>query len=452
MMAAFSEGEGAPKGGKCWFAVESKTFEISIEETRGKLRGIILERSKGLSSWIKFGEKSLSSLLEGVEEWCREESSSRSLRAWEEGGRKYRLECRSNAAGRYLLCSVRDSEAKRFCLVFPEGKGLVGGWFMLAQKLRALGITSQPMKKFDLGNSTSVKEDYRGKGKEKGKGVIPDAERVEKGDLGEALWVDVEWAYDSWSLKGGLKISRLGGALVLFEFEDKVDAEWVLLRGSRRLQRREFFLQKWGPEVGCCRNGSHPKDVWVKVVGLPLHLWSREVFKSIGERCGGFIAVDEDTAFFSELQWARILVKAPGKIKQGTLQVIAGKCCWTVSLWWENPPWFSEVVERREASGIQVECGRGQGEAAVAGVDEGRRPSQDRFWAKSPLPASFKKKGWGWASKPTSGMELEVRSSSARASSVPAETEEGLDPELRVFQLKMPSGRRRVDGEAPTRL
>ena len=80
-MAAFSEGEGAPKGGKSWFAVESKTFEISIEEIRGKLRGVILERSKGFSSWIKFGAKSLSSLLEGVEEWCRDESSSRSLRA-----------------------------------------------------------------------------------------------------------------------------------------------------------------------------------------------------------------------------------------------------------------------------------------------------------------------------------------------------------------------------------
>lgn len=162
-MAAFSEGEGAPKGGKSWFAVESKTFEISIEETRGKLRGVILERSKGFSSWIKFGEKSLSSLLEGVEEWCREESSSRILRVWEEGGRKYRLECRSNAAGRYLLCSVRDLEAKRFCLVFPEGKSLVGGWFMLAQKLRALGITNQPMRNVELGNSTSVKEYYRGK-------------------------------------------------------------------------------------------------------------------------------------------------------------------------------------------------------------------------------------------------------------------------------------------------
>ena len=106
------------------------------------------------------------------------------------------------------------------------------------------------------------------------------------------------------------------------------------------------FLAKWGPEVGCCRNGSHPKEVWVKVVGLPLHLWSREVFKSIGERCGGFIAVDEETAFFSELQWARILVRVPGKVRLGTLQVVAGNFCWTVSLWWENPSWFSEVVAR----------------------------------------------------------------------------------------------------------
>ena len=233
-MAAFSEGRGVPKGGKSWFAVESKTFEISIEEIRGKLRGVILERSKGFSSWIKFGEKSFSSLLEGVEEWCRGDSSSRRLKVWE-GGRKYRLECRSNDAGRYLLCSVRDLEAKRFCLVFPEGKGLVGGWFMLAQKLRALGITNQAMRKVDLSTSNSVKDDYRVKGKEKGKGVYPEAVRMETGELGEALWVHVgeqdlisreeqlsrclvgcfgdsveavpslsllkEWAYERWSLK-----------------------------------------------------------------------------------------------------------------------------------------------------------------------------------------------------------------------------------------------------------
>ena len=277
-MAAFSEGRGVSKGGKSWFAVESKTFKISIEEIRGKPRGIILERSKGFSSWIKFGEKSFSFLLEGVEDWCRGESSSGCLKVWEEGRRKYRLECRSNEAGRYLLCLVRDLEAKRFCLVFPEGKGLVGGWFLLAQKLRALGVSTPALSKGDLGTSNSEKDGYRVKGKEKGKGVHVEVVRMKTGELGDALWVHVgdrdllsreeqlsrclvgcfgdsfeavpslsflkEWAYERWSLKGGLKISSLGGALVLFEFEDKVEADLVLLRGSRCLKKREFLLQK----------------------------------------------------------------------------------------------------------------------------------------------------------------------------------------------------------------
>ena len=72
-----------------------------------------MERSKGFSSWIRFGEKSLSYLLEGVEAWCRRESSSWCLKVWEEGGRKFRLKCRSNEASRFLLCLVRDLEAKR---------------------------------------------------------------------------------------------------------------------------------------------------------------------------------------------------------------------------------------------------------------------------------------------------------------------------------------------------
>ena len=47
------DSSGVSKGGKCWFAVESKTLEISIEVVQGKLRGTILERSKGFSSWIR---------------------------------------------------------------------------------------------------------------------------------------------------------------------------------------------------------------------------------------------------------------------------------------------------------------------------------------------------------------------------------------------------------------
>ena len=56
-------------GGRCWFGVE-KTFEINIEEQEGRVRGKICERGPKSSSWIRFGGKSLSLLLEGVESCC----------------------------------------------------------------------------------------------------------------------------------------------------------------------------------------------------------------------------------------------------------------------------------------------------------------------------------------------------------------------------------------------
>ena len=94
-----------------------------------------------------------------------------------------------------------------------------------------------------------------------------------------------------------------------------------------------------------CRNFG-AKRLCGKCGGLPLHLWSREVFKRIGETCGGFIAIDEKTIFFSQLQWTYILVRAIGNDLLGSLQVVVKHTCWTVRLWWETPHWVSQLVLR----------------------------------------------------------------------------------------------------------
>ena len=60
----------------------------------------------------------------------------------EEGGR-FSLSRRSNKAGTYLLCSVRDVDRKRFNLVVPKGRGLTSGWRLLAEKLRYLGVVAR---------------------------------------------------------------------------------------------------------------------------------------------------------------------------------------------------------------------------------------------------------------------------------------------------------------------
>ena len=84
------------RGGRRWFAMESKSFEILIDNVGGKLRGCIWERCRGITSWIRFGDASLSSLLAEVETCCRGSDDRSWSLVWEEGGMKYRLEHRSN--------------------------------------------------------------------------------------------------------------------------------------------------------------------------------------------------------------------------------------------------------------------------------------------------------------------------------------------------------------------
>ena len=41
------------------FSVESKTFEIEVEEKKGKMQATIVERKRGILSWIRMGPESL---------------------------------------------------------------------------------------------------------------------------------------------------------------------------------------------------------------------------------------------------------------------------------------------------------------------------------------------------------------------------------------------------------
>ena len=119
------------RGGKAWIAVEVKSFEIVIEEKGKNLKGCIWEMCKGATSWIKFGDSSLLHLLLGLEDCENIAHNQEWFTKWEETGRSYKLERRSNNAGSFIRCTVRDVGAKWLCLCFPEGKGLLKGWKLL---------------------------------------------------------------------------------------------------------------------------------------------------------------------------------------------------------------------------------------------------------------------------------------------------------------------------------
>ena len=92
-------------GGQCWFSVDSKSFDLSVEEVDGRLKGVVVEQGKGFSTCIRFKELSLRYSLEGVGFFCRDKELRRWSKVWEERGRKFKLERHSNGEGRFLTSS-----------------------------------------------------------------------------------------------------------------------------------------------------------------------------------------------------------------------------------------------------------------------------------------------------------------------------------------------------------
>ena len=131
-------------------------------------------------------------------------------------------------------------------------------------------------------------------------------------------------AVHNWRLKKGVDLFLLGGVLILFKFDSFEDAKEVMHRDLRRFLNK-LSLQRWSLKMVCSRSVLHAKEVWVRLVRLPLHLWEMTLFKYLGDCCESFVAVDEDIVSRHNLQWTRILVRLDGKKVLGSLQVVVGR-------------------------------------------------------------------------------------------------------------------------------
>lgn len=89
-----------------------------------------------------------------------------------------------NGAGRFLFCFVVAEEEKRFSLVFPKGTGFHGGWSVLVEKLRSLGVApSSEVRR--VGSPAKVRSISR----ETTLGSFADVIRKAHGVASETVWV-----------------------------------------------------------------------------------------------------------------------------------------------------------------------------------------------------------------------------------------------------------------------
>ena len=129
-------------------------------------------------------------------------------------------------------------------------------------------------------------------------------------------------------------------------FESPEEAIWVMENGSRIFRDGVMQLEWWTPSLGCNGKRDQEKEAWIRVVGLPLHLWTGEILKKVGDSIGGFVALDEETASKTDFHWARILVKMNSNVKPASVILLAGARSYELQIWWEIRPTVAEVFTR----------------------------------------------------------------------------------------------------------
>ncbi|KAG5630551.1 hypothetical protein H5410_002268 [Solanum commersonii] len=82
-------------------------------------------------------------------------------------------------------------------------------------------------------------------------------------------------------------------------------------------------------------------------LGLPLQLWSENIMKEIGDKCGGWLATEKKPRQKNHLRWAQIKVKGPIENIPREVEIQDGCLIFSLPVWVEDPARFcrSEVVE-----------------------------------------------------------------------------------------------------------
>ena len=350
-------GKNVRKGG---FGVESKMFEVEVEERRGRLQATIVERKGGISSWVRLGPVSIGIVLDCLTLSIEDVRMGRWVREWKENGREYSLSRDYNRGGCFLRLGVADLERKRFSVFIPKGRGAKGRWASMVETLRRLGCEEgstknqkedEPRSKPNMAK-TYVEATNLARGKERTSVRV----EVTKEEVGWNLsklehCIVGTWNHNAakgddlrgwgtqlariWRLKGNLGLAKMERGKVLMEFEFPAEAEQASKFGSISFEGLFLRLEKWRPETGRLREGERSSEAWVRVVGLPVSLWERDILRRIGDACGGFLAVDHQTEKMEELQWARLLVKRNDETPPNEVEVWVEGSCYSVTLWWE---------------------------------------------------------------------------------------------------------------------
>ncbi|XP_020673293.1 uncharacterized protein LOC110092929 [Dendrobium catenatum] len=111
-----------------------------------------------------------------------------------------------------------------------------------------------------------------------------------------------------WILKGSFSLLSMADDFFLIKISNQEDFDLVWSRGPGFLLGKPFILQKWSPKFQPKRDELSAIPLWIKIVDLPLALWTPKGISTIASYIGIPLSVDSLTAKRARLIFARVCV------------------------------------------------------------------------------------------------------------------------------------------------
>ncbi|PHT70574.1 hypothetical protein T459_25678 [Capsicum annuum] len=160
------------------------------------------------------------------------------------------------------------------------------------------------------------------------------------------------WSTTTWKKVFRVNIYELYSEMFLFEFPNRYMAEQTI-QGQWRWKNYRFHLEWWQPTIGCIPRAATVKKTWIRAVGIPMHLWSKNIFKEIGEVCGEWVTTEEETELKFHMKWARILVPNDGSSILREVAISRNGVMYHIPLWVECQPRL-EILQEKTVGGDEA--------------------------------------------------------------------------------------------------
>ncbi|KAG5569604.1 hypothetical protein H5410_059370 [Solanum commersonii] len=345
-----------------YFAVGFKSFDITRGVSRVETWYDWVERGRKMMTRMSISQKTMEWLAFALKEASKGQGNSVCRWKYRDQFAEFFCSRNYNKSGRYV--SILKLQGKRRAVIFIPEWSLNSGWLDIATKItRFINVkahkavkmmhreTEEGLSYSDTvrNNKWATREMNAAKIQQRGKKlVITDATTTNQNEIlaksvigslpekvSEASLSEIRrWAASTWKHKHGINIYDLGHNRFLFEFPNKTAANHII-RGEWFWKSHKFIMQWWLPTSTSSHN--RLDQVWIRVVGLPLQLWSQKVFREIGNLCGGWIRTEEETELRNHLKWARMKVRGVGNSVPKSVELVHEGLTFKVPIWVEMP-------------------------------------------------------------------------------------------------------------------